>query len=198
MSAAAAALKTKPEVHPPLTGSTGKHISWEQFRRKYLSREDRFKYEWVNGIVEKTPRNMNQIQMLIWRRLKQHLEMLAQKLKTPMGEMVLEIDSFFGASHRRPDISYFSEQQLAAIPQGNQIPQIVIEIISSTDQMTLVHKKMRDYQQAAVPVIWHIFPELQEVHVYKNEDMTICRGDKLCSAAPVLPDLQIRAKDLFA
>lgn len=32
-----------------------KLISWEAFEKKYLSREDRFKYEWVNGTVEKTP-----------------------------------------------------------------------------------------------------------------------------------------------
>jgi hypothetical protein len=31
--------------------SASKKISWENFQKKYLTREDRFKYEWVNGMV---------------------------------------------------------------------------------------------------------------------------------------------------
>jgi len=33
-------------------------ISWETFQKKYLSKEDKYKYEWLDGIVEKTPRTM--------------------------------------------------------------------------------------------------------------------------------------------
>ncbi len=173
-----------------------KPVSWETFQKKYLQREDRFKYEWVNGTVEKTPRSMHQSQQLILIKLQEWLD----KLRTPgrsIGKLLSEVDSFFGPVHRRPDIAYFSEEQIAAIPKGNQEPQFVIEIISTTDQMNLVHRKMRDYRNAGVPVIWHIFPDLQEVHVYRGEDMTICRGDKLCSADPVLPEFALPAAEIF-
>jgi len=191
-AAATATLATpKPtEKAPP------KLISWEQFQRKYLQREDKWKYEWVNGVVEKTPRSMNQLQQIILINLQEWLD----KLRTPqlhLGKLLSEVDSFFGKAHRRPDIAYFSEQQIAAIPKGNQVPQFVIEIISSTDQMNLVHKKMRDYRSAGVPVVWHIFPELQEVHVYTGDDMTICRGEKLCSAEPVIQGFSIPAQEVF-
>ena len=43
-------------------GHSPKSISWVEFEKKFLSLEDGFKYEWVNGIVEKTPRAMNQNQ----------------------------------------------------------------------------------------------------------------------------------------
>lgn len=36
--------------------ATQKSISWADFQKKYLSREDNYKYEWLNGIVEKTNR----------------------------------------------------------------------------------------------------------------------------------------------
>ena len=41
-------------------GHSPKRITWADFEKKYLSREDAFKYEWVNGIVEKTPRNLGE------------------------------------------------------------------------------------------------------------------------------------------
>jgi len=31
-------------------------ISWEDFKSKYLTREDNYKYEWLNGKVERTLR----------------------------------------------------------------------------------------------------------------------------------------------
>ncbi|MBC7775369.1 MAG: Uma2 family endonuclease [Phycisphaerae bacterium] len=177
--------------------SQPKKITWEEFEARYLVREDKYKYEWVDGLVIKTPREMNQIQSLIWRKFKNLLLLLSNQKGAPMGEFMQEVDTFFGKSHRRPDIAYFSEAQLAAIPTGNQVPQFVIEIISKTDQMALVHLKMQDYRRAEVKVVWHIFPELQEVHVYHGDQMTICRGEKLCSASPVLPDFEMAAQDIF-
>lgn len=192
-----AAAKASRSVPKPDVKAEQKPVSWETFQKKYLRREDRYKYEWVNGTVEKTPRSMNQLQTLIWRKLKNLLVQISTAKGAPLGELMQEVDTFFGPIHRRPDIAYFSEEQIAAIPKGNQEPQFVIEIISTTDQMTLVHRKMRDYRNAGIPVVWHIFPELQEVHVYRGEDMTICRGDKLCSADPVLPEFVIPAAEIF-
>lgn len=42
-----------------------KKISWETFEKKYLSREDEWKYEWVDGIVEKTKRDLHEKQFNI-------------------------------------------------------------------------------------------------------------------------------------
>ena len=56
---------------------------------------------------------------------------------------------------------------------------------------------MKNYRDAGVKVVWQIYPDLKEVHVYHGEDSTICSGEKICSAAPVLPDFSIPAKLLF-
>ena len=40
-------------------------ISWETFKKVYLEREDGFKYEWVDGYVEKTSRTMDKKQFFI-------------------------------------------------------------------------------------------------------------------------------------
>ena len=59
-------------------GHSPKSISWVEFEKKFLSLEDGFKYEWVNGIVEKTPRAVNQNQYY----LLDNLEAFLYQLKT--------------------------------------------------------------------------------------------------------------------
>ena len=65
MTATSAILeKTKPATPKPI-GKKPAYILWEELQCKYLSREDKFKYEWVTGMVEKTERTMNQYQTFI-------------------------------------------------------------------------------------------------------------------------------------
>lgn len=44
-------------------------ISWEEFQRDYLSREDGYDYEWLDGIVEQNPISMNKVQLFMLRNL---------------------------------------------------------------------------------------------------------------------------------
>ncbi|MFN0036345.1 MAG: Uma2 family endonuclease [Saprospiraceae bacterium] len=177
-----------------------KPITWKDFQSRYLRREDGYKYEWVKGMVEKTPRSMNQDQYFIWRNLAQFLRKLAAQSGDDLGEFLAEADTFFlNDTHRRPDIAWFSADQLAVMAYGqNQVPRFVIEVISTSDGAYRVMRKMRDYRTSdQVPVVWQIFPELLEVHVYRGGQMTICQGDDLCSAAPALPDFVLSATEVF-
>lgn len=100
--------------------------------------------------------------------------------------------------HRRPDLVYFTEaQRINMAYDEEETPAFVIEIISSTDQMNLVQQKMRNYREANVKVIWQIFPALEEVHVYQGNEMKICFGEMLCSAAAVIPDFELSAEAIF-
>lgn len=47
-----------------------RYISWKEFKSRYLSREDGYKYEWVNGTLEKTKRTMDQSQYFILKNLR--------------------------------------------------------------------------------------------------------------------------------
>ena len=171
-----------------------KKINWAEFQKKYLSREDNFKYEWVNGQVEKSTRSMDKTQLYILRNLTKYFRSLNYQ-----GILAAESDNFFNQNHRRPDIVFYTDEQidLARHEENIVVPQFVIEVISKRDQMNLVHNKMQDYRKAGVQVVWHIFPLLEEIHVYLGDTMTICKGEKICSASPVLPDFQIKASDVF-
>ena len=175
-----------------------KPITWEYFKNRYLSREDNFTYEWVNGYVEKTKRTIDYKQILILRNLMNLFSSLLIAGKVN-GLLASEIDTFFVENHRRPDICYLTDQQMyeaaADIPP---VPKFVIEVISNNDKMKRVQEKMVNYWDAEVEVIWHIFPDLKHVHIYHGKKMTVLMNDELCSAAPILPDFIISVNDIFA
>lgn len=196
---AQSAPQTKPVVLP-VAKENGKHISWEDFKRKYLSREDGYKYEWVNGTVEKTKRSMDKTQLYILRNLQDffiHLKMQG----IAFGQLISEPDLFFLANHRRPDIAWLTDEQIDRLAyDSNDVPAFIIEVISTKDQINLVHKKMLNYQDAGVKVVWHIFPLLGIVHVYGGEQlasMTVCKGEQICSAAPALPGFALPVSDIL-
>lgn len=75
----------------------------------------------------------------------------------------------------------------------------VAEVISKNDQINEVEEKLQEYFDNGVQVVWVIFPKLKQVKVYHSiRDITVCFGDDVCSAAPVLPDFQITVNEIFA
>jgi Uma2 family endonuclease len=175
-------------------------ISWKAFKSRYLSREDGYKYEWLNGEIEKTKRTMDYTQFYIVQNLRDFFEFLRFSNKIN-GILLTEGDVFFVGKHRRPDIAYFTPEQIASAADGiNPVPQFIIEIISNTDAINRVNKKLGDYRAANVKVVWHIFPQSQEVHVYCGDNLDtvyIKRDSAICSAEPVLPDFQMPVFDIF-
>ena len=174
-----------------------KKITWDAFKRRYLSRDDAYTYEWVNGQVEKTERTMDYSQIFIINNLLNFFDELKGQGKIK-GRLAGEIDTFFAENHRRPDMCYLTDEQIKDSRNGvAPVPAFVIEIISNNDKSKRVQKKMLDYWRAEVSVIWHIFPDIEMVHVYHGKNMTVLMGDEICSAAPVLPDFILSVKDIF-
>lgn len=174
-----------------------RQISWEEFKRRYLQREDHFKYEWVNGLVEKMPRSMDKTQIYIQNNLLDFFYHL-KATRGINGNLIAEGDTLFGGNHRRPDMAYYTQSQIEAGRRDENVsPCFVIEVISTQDQMGKVHAKMKDYRAANVQVVWHIFPKLEEVHVYHGKNMTICLNNDVCSAEAVIEGFVMSVKDIF-
>jgi len=76
------------------TTAAPKRISWADFQKKYLPREDGYKYEWLNGMVEKTVRTVTPIQFYILENLQNLFFRLKFAGKTT-GQLVQEGDIFF-------------------------------------------------------------------------------------------------------
>lgn len=196
MSAVAAMSPTKKKAAKK---AGPKYVTWEEFEENYLTREDSFKYEWIDGNIEKTPSTMNQTQLLIWHLLNQLLWSLRSKDES-IGSFSIETDTFLAESiHRKPDIAYFTLDQMKKAAEGEpQIPPFVIEIISKYDNVNRVNRKVGEYFNPGVKVLWHIFPELKEVHIYEDaHGSSILRGDEKCSAEKVIPGFVLSVNDIF-
>lgn len=179
-----------------------RRITWAEFERKYLTREDGFKYEWTNGIVEKSTYAMNPNQLYIQRNLTALFRALLYAGKVH-GELLAETDLFFAPKvHRRPDMAWLTNPQVDRLTQIGviEIPAFVIEVVSTNDVAEKIVEKMHLYRIAGVQVVWHIYPIQKEVHVYSGENlesMTVCVGEKVCSAAPALPEFAFAAAEIF-
>ncbi len=176
-----------------------RQLTWVGFQKRYLTKEDGFKYEFVGGAVVKTQYAMDQTQFFI----QQNLVRFFYKLRTlkPLlnGELIAEGDMFFGENHRRPDISWLTDQQIKDARHGiNVTPDWVIEIISTHDQFNRMMEKMADYEKAGVKLVWHIFPKHEKVHIYQGKQMTICSGDDICSADSVVKGFEMPTSAIFA
>jgi Uma2 family endonuclease len=193
----ATAIKEKISYHT--NGHQPAKISLEAFQRKYLSRKDNFKYEWVGGIVEKTPRTVNRNQTLIIQRLQRLF--LTTKAHQEMSELVAELDMFLPTANRtrRADFGVLTSKQVAASVNDDMSPaHFVIEIISKNDQINEVGQKLIEYFNNGVKVVWVIFPTLKKVEIYRSlRDITICFDTDICSASPVLPDFEISVDNLL-
>lgn len=174
------------------------YISLDDFLRLYSDMEDGFKYEWNNGKIEKTTK-MNRTQLSI---LKILMNLFYQtKTQKEGGLFVPEGDMYTSKTqYRIPDLAiYYESQESDLINDKNQVAPWVGEVISPTDNINRVNKKVHEYFTAGVKVVWNIFPSLDEVYVYTAPDeVTICRGKKICSAKPALDDFEISAESIFA
>jgi Uma2 family endonuclease len=164
-----AATAVQEKIYSPTNGHAPHKISLGEFQKKYLSRKDNFKYEWVSGIVEKTPRIMNRNQTLIIQRLQRLF--LTTKAHQEMSELVAELDMFLPTANRtrRADFGVLTAKQVLASANDDISPaRFVIEIISKNDQINEVGLKLIEYFKNGVEVVWVIFPTLKKVAVYRS------------------------------
>lgn len=180
------------------TGTKPRRVSKARFLREYADREDGYKYEWNNGVIEKYE-GMNQEQSKFYYLL---LGLFLNTAGAKIGGMLIA-ETDMGTSTeqiRRPDIAYYTKEQLPLMWSGqNQVAPWVVEVILTNDQANSINKKLDEYFLAGVQVVWHIYPESKQVHVFTSpEQVNIRRGKTVCSAAPALGDLEISAEVLFA
>ena len=163
-------------------------IAWEP--------TDGFKYEWNDGEIIKSTR-MKKKQYYIYHRL---LKLFVSCGYIDLGTLIAEPDvQLSGIQMRRPDIAFFYDEQFENENDDEvAIPAFLVEIISLHDQINQMEKKITEYFKAGVQVVWTINPQEMLVSVYTSRrEVKICIGSDVCSAAPVLPDFEIRVDELL-
>jgi Uma2 family endonuclease len=160
---------------------------------------DGWKYEWENGIITTHEETINQQQAGVLKRITRAFAQTAAYKQG--GELLPEIDCWLKTLDvlRRPDIAYFTAEQIAAMEGGEYVtPTFVIEVVSRSDNFNRLEKKLFEYFAVGVQTVWYVNPQLRTVRVYTSPaNATLCMNDDVCSAAPALSAFQMKASEIF-
>jgi Uma2 family endonuclease len=164
-------------------------MEWDQ--------HDDFKYEWNDGeLIQFT--GMKKKELRIYDLL---LDLFIERGCKKKGTFIAEQNVMLsGIQLRRPDIAYFTKKQIYQDSENEDvIPEFIIEIISSNDQINQLETKITAYFKAGVKVVWSILPEQQMVYIYTSRrDVRVCIENDVCSAQPVLPEFEISVATIFS
>ncbi|MFN0094824.1 MAG: Uma2 family endonuclease, partial [Dehalococcoidia bacterium] len=101
---------------------------------------------------------------------------------------------------RVPDASYFVPSRVpdADLNELTVAPDLVVEVVSTHEAALDTERKLTDYLQAGVRLVWVIYPETQTIHVYGQDGLAalLSAGDTL-SGHDVLPSFNVSVASLF-
>lgn len=97
----------------------------------------------------------------------------------------------------RPDASYFTADQFGGgpLPKGTALstaPALVVEVISPGDRDGDVSAKIADYLEAGVRMLWVVYPERSQVHVYRpGQRVVLVQDGEELTGGDVLPGFRV-------
>jgi Uma2 family endonuclease len=107
--------------------------------------------------------------------------------------------------NRRPDLAFVSSDRWPADrPKSSRdnawdvVPDLAVEVISPYDRANEQLKKVLEYFEAGVRLVWVVFPEWRVIHVYESPTQirVLTEADTL-DGGPVLPGFQLPLDRLF-
>ncbi|MCB1189664.1 MAG: Uma2 family endonuclease [Leptospiraceae bacterium] len=163
----------------------------------YKFEEFNFKYEWNNGVLEAEEKVKDSERYIIDNICRK----FAKTKYYENGDSILpEADVHLKelGKYRRPDAVYFQKDQIRKQKSFQTPPLFIIEIISPSNSSIEVEKKTKEYFQAGIKVVWHIYPSLKEVKIYYSaKQVRICNEDDVCDVGNILSDFNLSISDIF-
>ncbi len=105
-----------------------------------------------------------------------------------------------GIGNRRPDVAFCSFETLPELPRtvAPVLPDLAVEITSSRDEVDDGDKKLKEYRQVKIRLVWVIRPIQEVVEVYKNGQPTaLLSTEGVLDGGDVLPGFTLSVKQLF-
>jgi Uma2 family endonuclease len=104
---------------------------------------------------------------------------------------------------RAPDVSFVSADKLAAYGNPQEFatlaPDLAVEVISPEVKYGYLQRKIRDYFEAGVRLLWIVDPAMQTVTVYRSAvDLRVLTVADTVSGEDVIPEFSCSVTELFA
>jgi len=102
-----------------------------------------------------------------------------------------------------PDVAFVSKARLRKILvapdkflQG--APDLAVEVLSPSDRMREVHRKLDRYFEYGIRVAWWVNWKLEQVHIYTPDSVAaLTRPEEILSGGDVLPGFKCRLSRIF-
>ena len=166
-----------------------------------LEEPDELDYELDEGelVVMTKPRPLhNRIAERVFRALDRYLE------SHPVGEaFIFEYLFVLSPSTKRaPDVSFLRAERAKKIDPNADIPgapDLAVEVLSPTDTVTAMRRKIRQYFSAGAQCVWIVYPETREVEVWLEaaRPQAVLQETDLLEAPDLLPGFALRVSALF-
>jgi Uma2 family endonuclease len=105
---------------------------------------------------------------------------------------------------RIPDVSFFSwdhfpNRSLPKAPIPSLVPDLAIEVLSKSNQKAEMDRKLREYFEAGVRLVWYVDPLTRTVRASTAPNRSkLLKGEELLDGGRVLPGLALSVDRLFA
>ena len=130
--------------------------------------------------------------------------LLAYLGKNPIGE-VLTSDNLFvlGPNTKRiPDLSFMTTERVRQIQPDKDIegaPDLAIEVLSPSDTVTAMRRKVKQYFAAGSRAVWLVYPESREIEIRNTAagpSRVLSENDTL-EAPELLPGFSAKVASFF-
>ena len=102
---------------------------------------------------------------------------------------------------RGPDLVFFDESRRYDDLEAKyieRIPTLVVEVLSPSDRWAKVVRRVSQFQQKGVAVVWVIDPEDRTVTIFEpNQYPRVLEESDEIDGNPTLPDFKCRVAELF-
>jgi Uma2 family endonuclease len=104
---------------------------------------------------------------------------------------------------RIPDVSFISWDRIPGgrfptTPIPDLVPDLAVEVLSPSNTKKEMERKLREYFQAGVRLVWFVRPKTRTVDVYTApEKVRRLRGDQVLDGGAVLPGFTLPLPQLF-
>jgi Uma2 family endonuclease len=104
---------------------------------------------------------------------------------------------------RGADVCFYSHARWPRSQLGNTLPpvppDVAVEVVSPGDRRGEIHRKIGEYLDAGVLLIWVVYPKRRRVAVYRHdeEEPTVFKEDEFLENFPELPGFRCPVSDFF-
>ena len=104
---------------------------------------------------------------------------------------------------RIPDVSFiswrrFPNRRVPLTPMLDLAPDLAVEVLSPSNTVAEMNRKLQDYFAAGVRLVWYVDPVARTIQVFTAVDqIRLLREDEKVTGDPVLPGFALPLRDLF-